>query len=149
LKELHNLNLNSSSSNTTTTRIDPLSNVRQKRPSIIAAFRYILRYEGVPGLFKGLVPNLVGVAPSRYDLFIRQVKHDERSMIVLERSISFPMQIPKLFSWNQWNVKLLSCMSQLQLLQVGVTLLAVRVFLWFCFISKALQCRHVRIHYGS
>jgi len=35
------------------------------RPSIISAFRFILQNEGVRGLFKGLVPNLVGVAPSR------------------------------------------------------------------------------------
>ncbi|CAF1403589.1 unnamed protein product [Adineta ricciae] len=35
------------------------------RPTIIGSLRHIIKYEGMPGLFKGLVPNLVGVAPSR------------------------------------------------------------------------------------
>ena len=29
-------------------------------------FRHIIEHEGVRGLFKGLGPNLIGVAPSRY-----------------------------------------------------------------------------------
>ncbi|CAF0785595.1 unnamed protein product [Didymodactylos carnosus] len=36
-----------------------------KRPSIIESFRHIIHYKGIKGLFTGLVPNLVGVAPSR------------------------------------------------------------------------------------
>lgn len=31
----------------------------------IGIFRHIIKYEGFPGLFKGLIPNLIGVAPSR------------------------------------------------------------------------------------
>lgn len=31
----------------------------------VLAFRHIIQNEGVQGLFKGLGPNLVGVAPSR------------------------------------------------------------------------------------
>jgi len=34
---------------------------------LLFLFRYILKYEGIKGLFKGLIPNLVGVAPSRYE----------------------------------------------------------------------------------
>ena len=31
----------------------------------LSIFRYIVQTEGINGLFKGLGPNLVGVAPSR------------------------------------------------------------------------------------
>ncbi|CAF1664787.1 unnamed protein product [Rotaria magnacalcarata] len=64
-KEYNHLNLSSSMSNTMTYNMRRSMLFSNKRPSIIAAFRYILKYEGVPGLFKGLVPNLIGVAPSR------------------------------------------------------------------------------------
>ena len=29
-----------------------------------------MKYEGVQGLFKGLIPNLIGVAPSRYEFIL-------------------------------------------------------------------------------
>ncbi|CAF0812275.1 unnamed protein product [Rotaria sp. Silwood1] len=64
-KEYNHLNLRSSMSNTVTYSIRRPMPSPNKRPSIIASFRYILKYEGIPGLFKGLVPNLIGVAPSR------------------------------------------------------------------------------------
>ncbi|KAG8037324.1 hypothetical protein G9C98_005534, partial [Cotesia typhae] len=37
----------------------------QSSPGLIHCLRYIVKYEGVGALFKGLGPNLVGVAPSR------------------------------------------------------------------------------------
>jgi hypothetical protein len=72
-------------SNTITHNIQSSTTTIHKRPSIIGSFRYefygdkrmeiflflfryILKYEGIKGLFKGLIPNLVGVAPSRYEL---------------------------------------------------------------------------------
>ena len=33
--------------------------------ALLFVFRHIVQHEGVQGLFKGLGPNLVGVAPSR------------------------------------------------------------------------------------
>jgi len=72
-------NLKSSMGSTTTHN----ASFEMKRPSILVhfgihlnrlfgfffinnwKFRHILKYEGFPGLFKGLIPNLIGVAPSR------------------------------------------------------------------------------------
>ncbi|UJR36448.1 hypothetical protein I4U23_029171 [Adineta vaga] len=68
LNDHNHLDLRSSMSNTIAQNgrlLSSSSSIESKRPSIIKAFRYILRYEGMPGLFKGLIPNLVGVAPSR------------------------------------------------------------------------------------
>jgi hypothetical protein len=41
--------------------------LKKKIGNLLSLFRYILKYEGVAGLFKGLLPNLIGVAPSRYE----------------------------------------------------------------------------------
>ncbi|XP_057326654.1 solute carrier family 25 member 36-A [Microplitis mediator] len=43
----------------------PPSPLSQGSPGLIHCLRYIVKYEGVGALFKGLGPNLVGVAPSR------------------------------------------------------------------------------------
>jgi hypothetical protein len=53
-------------------------------------FRHIIKYEGVPGLFKGLIPNLIGVAPARYDGSYRF--HNEE-LVILELFIFLLMQI--------------------------------------------------------
>ncbi|KAK7497990.1 hypothetical protein BaRGS_00010861 [Batillaria attramentaria] len=42
-----------------------LQHGRSKTAGIVACLRHILQTEGVRGLFKGIGPNLVGVAPSR------------------------------------------------------------------------------------
>ncbi|UJR09650.1 hypothetical protein I4U23_013884 [Adineta vaga] len=60
-QEKVHLNLHSSKSNTVAFQF----RYDRKRPSIIGSLRQIVKYEGVPGLFKGLIPNLIGVAPSR------------------------------------------------------------------------------------
>ncbi|XP_015118425.1 mitochondrial carrier protein Rim2 [Diachasma alloeum] len=43
----------------------PPPNTGQVSPGLIECLRYIIKYEGLRALFKGLGPNLVGVAPSR------------------------------------------------------------------------------------
>lgn len=44
----------------------PLASKPPYIPSFVYAFKVIVEKEGVKGLFRGLAPNLVGVAPSRY-----------------------------------------------------------------------------------
>ncbi|KAK6014752.1 hypothetical protein OSTOST_19857 [Ostertagia ostertagi] len=41
------------------------SNTPRRRLNILRYFSYIIKNEGVGGLYKGLLPNLVGVAPSK------------------------------------------------------------------------------------
>lgn len=41
------------------------SNAPRRRLNIIRYFSYIVKNEGIGGLYKGLLPNLVGVAPSK------------------------------------------------------------------------------------
>ncbi|CAF1038615.1 unnamed protein product [Rotaria sordida] len=55
------LNLKSSMSNTMA--FYKFSGARS--PSIMDSLRHIIKHEGIPGLFKGLIPNLIGVAPAR------------------------------------------------------------------------------------
>ncbi|CAF0886279.1 unnamed protein product [Rotaria sordida] len=88
-KEYNYLNLRSSMSNTVRYNIYRSMSSQNKRPSIIAAFRYILKYEGIPGLFKGIVPNLLGVAPSRAIYFFAYA--NTKSFLVEEMERETPM----------------------------------------------------------
>ncbi|XP_067951541.1 solute carrier family 25 member 36-A-like [Watersipora subatra] len=47
------------------------------RLSLFDCLRFIHRHEGIPGLFRGLGPNLVGVAPSRAIYFCAYAKSKE------------------------------------------------------------------------
>ncbi|CAF1275904.1 unnamed protein product [Adineta steineri] len=89
LKGHNHLDLRSSMSNTVAYNIRSSASIESKRPSITAAFRYILRYEGIPGLFKGLVPNLVGVAPSRAIYFFAYA--NTKSFLVEELERETPL----------------------------------------------------------
>ncbi|CAF1335894.1 unnamed protein product [Rotaria magnacalcarata] len=81
----NHLNLNSSTSNTT--NHCTLSGTRS--PSIINSLRHIVKYEGFRGLFKGLIPNLIGVAPSRAIYFYAYANTKSFLVSELERETPF------------------------------------------------------------
>ncbi|CAF4124301.1 unnamed protein product [Rotaria sp. Silwood2] len=79
------LNLHSSMSNTTVHHTFSGA----KSPSIMNSLRHIIKYEGIPGLFKGLIPNLIGVAPSRAIYFFAYA--NTKSFLVKEFERETPL----------------------------------------------------------
>ena len=55
------------------------SNYNECSSNIVICCRNIVRTEGVQALFKGLGPNLIGVAPSRYFCSLNYIMHQYSS----------------------------------------------------------------------